>query len=129
MLVGKIWQRRKTDDEVRVVGRGNGTWNTPIRNYIVQEHKQFISASEQEEEEIVYIGMDTGQYVGKLMKTCACSVKTSIFSTKSTAETVDWKGDIRDLWKKKMKVNETIIKDYETLYVRQGNYKMWTELL
>lgn len=63
------------------------------------------------------------------MKTCACSVKTSIFSTKSTAETVDWKGDIRDLWKKKMKVNETIIKDYETLYVRQGNYKMWTELL
>lgn len=42
---------------------------------------------------------------------------------------MDWKGDIRDLWGKKMKVNETIIKDYETLYVRQGNYKMWTELL
>ena len=67
------------------------------------------------------------------MKTCACSVKTSTFSTKSTAETVDWKGDMRDLWqkkkKKKMKVNEKIIKDCETLYVRQGNYKMWTELL
>ena len=64
------------------------------------------------------------------MQTCACSVKTSIFSTKSTVETVDWKGDMRDLWQKtKMKVNETVIKDRETLYVRQGNYKMWTELL
>ena len=64
------------------------------------------------------------------MKTCACSVKTSIFSTKSTAETVDWKGDMRDLWQKtKMKVNQTVIKACETLYVRQGNYKMWTELL
>ena len=61
------------------------------------------------------------------MKTCACSVKTSIFSTKSTAETVDWKGVMRDLWQKKKKMK--VKKDCETLYVRQGNYKMWTELL
>ena len=34
------------------------------------------------------------------MKACACSVKTSIFSTKSTAEFANSKGDIRDLRQK-----------------------------